>query len=84
MKYNCLIVCAERAALSAAIAEGEKDFEAIEIATDYNEAALPCGACRHVLPEFSPTLKVIAVPTSGKQQQLSLAELLPFPKQGLF
>lgn len=79
-----LTICAERAALAAAIADGVKDFEAIAIVADSQKPALPCGGCRQVLAEFSPGLLVIAVTTSGQHQQFSLNELLPFPKQGLF
>ncbi|HAF02174.1 MAG TPA: cytidine deaminase, partial [Spartobacteria bacterium] len=49
-----LTICAERAAVAAAIAEGEKDFVAIAVVTDSDAPALPCGACRQVLAEFNP------------------------------
>jgi cytidine deaminase len=79
-----LTICAERAALAAALAGGHREFEAIAIVADSRDPALPCGACRQVLAEFNPALTVIAVTATGEQQQVSISELLPFPNQGLF
>src|ERR1700724_2517409 len=49
-----LTLCAERSAVAAAIAGGQKDFVAIAVATDSREPAIPCGGCRQVLAEFNP------------------------------
>src|SRR5436853_1014874 len=53
-----LTICAERAAVAAAIAGGQKDFAAIAVVTDSQEPAVPCGGCRQVLAEFNPSLKI--------------------------
>ncbi|MBT6852277.1 MAG: cytidine deaminase [Opitutae bacterium] len=45
-----LTICAERVALTSAIAAGHKSFQAIAIVAD--KSAAPCGACRQVLAEF--------------------------------
>ena len=45
-----LTICAERVALTSAVAAGHKSFQAIAIVAD--ELAAPCGACRQVLAEF--------------------------------
>ena len=79
-----LTICAERSAVVTAVGDGEKDFEAIAIVANSNKPALPCGACRQVLAEFSPSMEVFVATTAGKQQQFSLSALLPLPKQGLF
>ena len=69
-----LSVCAERAAVFKAISEGEKSFDAIAIAA--NSCAWPCGACRQVLSEFSPDLRVLV--TWGNQvEEKPLSLLLP-------
>lgn len=78
-----LTICAERAAVAGAIAHGETDFVAIAIVTDSASPALPCGACRQVLCEFSSTMKIIAATLAGEVQEISLKELLPRHDQGL-
>lgn len=49
-----LTLCAERSAISAAVAAGALDFDTIAIAADGPGAVTPCGACRQVLAEFGP------------------------------
>ena len=70
-------ICAERAALAAAIARGSRRFEAIAIATEADEPTPPCGMCRQVLQEFSPHLLIVSVTRSGRESRWSLDELLP-------
>jgi hypothetical protein len=36
-----------------------------------------------VLAEFNPNIKIIAATMDGKVQEFDLAELLPFPAQGI-
>jgi cytidine deaminase len=73
-----LTVCAERCAAFAAIASGEtKDWDAIAIVIDDGKLPSPCGACRQVLAEFSPELKVVLATTGGLRKVMTLAELLP-------
>ena len=79
-----LTVCAERSAVAAAVVAGERDFEAIAIVVNSKKPALPCGACRQVLAEFNPSMKVFVATTGGEEQHFSLTTLLPLPKQGLF
>jgi len=50
-----LTVCAERNAISAAIAMGHKRFLALAVCTPNSEEPVgPCGACRQVISEFLP------------------------------
>ena len=75
-----LTVCAERCAAFAAVASGEtKDWDAIAIVIDDDKLPSPCGACRQVLAEFSPEMRVILATTGGKRKVTTLAELLPDP-----
>ena len=71
-------VCAERTALLKAVSEGRRDgWEAIAVAGRGSDFCWPCGACRQMLWEFAPRLRVIAARGDGQFQTASLAELLP-------
>ena len=74
-----LTVCAERTAAFAAVNAGDKEFDAIAIVIDDDRLPTPCGACRQVLAEFSPTMRVILATTGGLRKATTLRELLPEP-----
>ena len=78
-----LTICAERAAIFAAVAAGETEVVSVAITTDGPEPTLPCGACRQVLSEFGESMQVIASTVDGKMQQFDLKELLPHANQGI-
>ncbi len=72
-----LTVCAERVALFKAVSEGVREFEAIAVACG-DAPCSPCGACRQVLYEFAPALKVILADGEGRWWEVvSLSDLLP-------
>ncbi|MDH7490027.1 MAG: cytidine deaminase [Anaerolineae bacterium] len=70
-----LSVCAERVAAFKAVSEGDREFEAIAVAT--GNGVLPCGACRQVLAEFGPDMRVIVADSEGNMRTYRLSELLP-------
>ncbi len=72
-----LTVCAERVALFKALSEGERQFQAVVIATDATTPTPPCGACRQVLWEFCGDIRIISAGLRGKTAEWSLAALLP-------
>ena len=73
-----LTVCAERAAVVAAIAEGARAFRTIAVWTSLERPLPPCGACRQFLTEFAPSLRVIVGGDSGDGRiDAPLHELLP-------
>ena len=74
-----LTVCAERTAAFAAVNAGDTAFDAIAIVIDDDRLPTPCGACRQVLAEFSPDMRVILATTGGLRRATSLTELLPDP-----
>lgn len=69
--------CAERNAVFRAVAEGRREFTAVAIATEAEELTPPCGACRQVLLEFAPRLKILLVNSHGQREWHCLDELLP-------
>jgi cytidine deaminase len=48
-----LTICAERAAVFAAVAAGAKRIDAVAIVASGPHPPFPCGACRQVLAEFA-------------------------------
>jgi cytidine deaminase len=78
-----LTICAERSAIATAVAQGSKDLVAIAVVTAGKKPTVPCGACRQIMAEFNPGMKIIAATVDGKVQEFDLAELLPFPSQGI-
>jgi len=78
-----LTVCAERAAVFAAVAAGETDFEAIAVVADSVQPVTPCGACRQVLAEFSTEMQVCSENLRGERFESTIAALLPRAKEGI-
>ena len=78
-----LTICAERNAVFAAVAAGEREFEAIAVVADSREPVTPCGACRQVLAEFAPDLPVCSVNLEGLTFESTIRELLPRAKAGI-
>lgn len=76
-----LTICAERAAVATAIADGEREFVAIAVVTDFHEPVFPCGACRQVLAEFNPDLEIVTSTTQGRSETVLLTALLPRGRQ---
>jgi len=75
-----LTICAERSAISAMVASGERNPLAVAIVTDMDKPIPPCGACRQVIAEFNPRALIImhSVKT-GETIVKSLEELFPQP-----
>ena len=66
-----LCVCAERNAVAAAVAAGERELQTIAIYSPNLKNCVPCGACRQVLAEFG--VKTIIT----GEKTYTLEELLP-------
>ena len=69
-------ICAERTAIAAAVAAGEREFEALAIIADSPEPCAPCGMCRQMLMEF-PIRRILLANTAGAVRVMTPAELLP-------
>jgi cytidine deaminase len=78
-----LTICAERAAVFAAIASGEKEFQAIAVVADSQSPVTPCGACRQVLAEFADDLTICTANLQDARFVSTLRELLPRAKEGI-
>jgi cytidine deaminase len=69
-------ICAERAAVFAAVAAGERDFVALALVTGATEPTPPCGLCRQVLHEHAPDLAIRSFTGEGHADYV-LSDLLP-------
>lgn len=68
-------ICAERVALTAAIAQGQRKLIAIAVAT--RDGGSPCGICRQVMAELGPEMQVYISDDAGNFRVTSVRELLP-------
>ena len=74
-----LTICAERAALFAAVAGEGADklrIRAIAVQTASGDPASPCGACRQVIYEFNPDALVLFQGENGLET-MKARDLLP-------
>ena len=70
-------ICAERTALVKAVSEGHRDdFVRLAVVGNSTDYCWPCGACRQMLYEFAPRLRILAVRRDGAWQEVELSQLL--------
>jgi cytidine deaminase len=75
-----LTLCAERAAVVAAVAAGHRRLRAVAVAAGRGQAARPCGACLQVLAEFADRdLVILLAPLDApdRVERLTLGDCLP-------
>ena len=78
---NGLSMCAERAAIFAAVGAGERQIVALAVVGQGSIPPMPCGACRQVLQEFAASAQtpVLIAAADGPQDATTIGELLPRP-----
>ena len=73
-----LSLCAERAAIAAAVTAGASRLKAVVLVTEAKPPATPCGACRQWFAEFAgDDFQVIAANTARQFRRYTLDDLLP-------
>ncbi len=78
-----LTMCAEQVAVGAAVTQDSADFRLLALTSDSKEPVVPCGACRQVLAEFSPNLRILSATVGGCSTEFRLDLLLPSARQGI-
>lgn len=69
--------CAERAAVAAATSMGRRDIHVCVVVTQSSPPAAPCGACRQVLSECNPDMRILTTNPQREDTWYSLSDLLP-------
>ena len=70
-------ICAERSAVCQAVSAGRRRFRRIAIFAESHNYCTPCGTCRQVLSEFSPSMEVLCAKTDGRYVSYKLSDMLP-------
>lgn len=71
-------VCAERSAVAAMVAAGEKRIVRVAVYAEGPELSMPCGMCRQVLVEFGKDAGVVVGGLAGTRST-TLTALMPEP-----
>lgn len=72
-----LAICAERVAMTTAVAKGKTGVAGVAVVTDMKDPGAPCGACRQFLSEFNGEMAIILANDKGNVTKTTLADLLP-------
>ncbi len=77
--YSLHGACGEQVAIGTAIANGEREFEAIVAVrgSEGEEIIPPCGNCRQILHDYMPECEVI-LNVNGENRKVRAKELLPY------
>lgn len=79
-----LTLCAERLAIFAAVAAGERKFKRIAVVANTGRLTPPCGACRQIIWEFCGDVEVVMGNLKGKTAVYQMKDLLPLPFDARF
>lgn len=69
--------CAERTAIFTAVAAGHRRLTCVAVYTPTDTPTAPCGACRQVIFEFGPGVRVISLCDGKERIDTTIGELLP-------
>ena len=75
-----LSLCAERNAISSALAQGERSkIKAVAIYSPRQKFCVPCGACLQWMSEFKgENVTIILENDNGEPEKLLLSDFLPY------
>lgn len=74
-----MTICAERNALTTAVADGQKGKPlVIAIVSKETKLCYPCGACRQFIAEFNKEAEVVLADENNEPKVFNMTELLPY------
>lgn len=71
-----IAVCAEAIAIGMAASEGDTEIEVIVAVDAEGKVVSPCGMCRELISDYSPSAQVIVSGANG-EHEVFINELLP-------
>ena len=72
-------ICAERVAMSKAVADGETEFTVIAIVGSGENYCMPCGMCRQFMADFcKEDFEIIVAKSIDEYEIIKMGELLPY------
>ena len=71
------ILCAERNAIGTAVTYGITGLKSLYLTCTYDDSCSPCGACRQLLAELTPTVRLWMDRGSNPEQPSTPESLLP-------
>ena len=72
-------ICAERVAISKAVADGETEFTVIAIVGSGENYCMPCGMCRQFMAEFcKEDFEIIVAKSVDDYKIMKIGEILPY------
>src|SRR3954454_4976529 len=71
-------MCAERVALSAAVAAGERAVVCLAVIAGSPRPVSPCGMCRQVIAELAPAARILLATLDGAREETTSQALLPY------
>ena len=74
-------ICAERVAITSAVANGykKKDFKELHVMVDSDKLGMPCFLCRQVICEFFDEIDVIYAYSRKEIASYMVKDLCPYP-----
>lgn len=74
-------ICAERVAITSAIARGYKkgDFKELHVMVDSDKIGMPCFMCRQVISEFFDNEDKVFAYSRGDMKEYTVNEICPYP-----
>ena len=74
-------ICAERVAITGAIAKGYKkgDFKELHIMVESDKIGTPCFMCRQVITEFIDGDNKVYLYSRNNMESFKISELCPYP-----
>lgn len=67
-------ICAERSAIAAMVAAGDREPVACVVVTAGPRPGSPCGICRQVLSEFAEDMKVVMIAKDARGKEVGRSE----------